>query len=201
MTLNRARAWLSQLRWRRREAGPAGEPLANPPEAPSWWGARRLLALLERGGGEPGAGLIPSLWRVPGEGPAQEPPADVPEHFEICFNLARHLFDLCAVALLCACSPAFRLLLDVAGLRGPLKVWLHGLATFLVAAYGLHLALWLVHEYLLQFACLYGALQGLVLCVSLRAAEEEAAAAAVAGSGDSPGGTDPGGGAEPERTA
>ncbi|CAM2101348.1 unnamed protein product [Caretta caretta] len=77
---------------------------------------------------------------------------------------------------------------------GPLKVWLHGLATFLVTTYGMYLALWLVQKYLLQFACLYGFLQTLVLCVSIRAAEEEEE------SGGIPGGVDPGGGAEAERT-
>uniref|UniRef100_A0A8C0QSK7 Uncharacterized protein n=1 Tax=Chelonoidis abingdonii TaxID=106734 RepID=A0A8C0QSK7_CHEAB len=120
--------------------------------------------------------------------------ADIPEHFQICFNFARHLFDLCVVTLLCACSPAFRLLLDILGFRGPLKVWLHGLATFLVTTYGMYLALWLVQKYLLQFACLYGFLQTLVLCVSIRAAEEEGQ------SGGDPGGVDPSSGAEAERT-
>ncbi|EMP41760.1 Spliceosome RNA helicase Ddx39b, partial [Chelonia mydas] len=122
------------------------------------------------------------------------PSPDIPEHFQICFNFARHLFDLCVVTLLCACSPAFRLLLDILGFRGPLKVWLHGLATFLVTTYGMYLALWLGQKYLLQFACLYGFLQTLVLCVSIRAAEEEEE------SGGVPGGVDPGGGAEAERT-
>lgn len=72
--------------------------------------------------------------------------------------------------MLCASAPAFRLALDVLGLRGVLGVWLHGLACFLVTASGLYAALWLVHEYLLPFACLYGLLQTFVLSVSLRAA-------------------------------
>nr|XP_033772839.1 uncharacterized protein C6orf47 homolog [Geotrypetes seraphini] len=91
-----------------------------------------------------------------------------PEEFRICFNLSRHLFDLCVSSLLGLCSPLFRLALDVAGLRGPLRLWLHGLAAFLVTAGGLHLLLCLLHAYLLHFACLYGLLQAAVLAVSVR---------------------------------
>ncbi|XP_053871137.1 uncharacterized protein C6orf47 homolog [Malaclemys terrapin pileata] len=199
MSLNRAKAWLTRLRWWGREAGKEGG-LTEAPRKSQWWGARRLLALIGWGragdpGPAPGQGLFSRVSQVPQYLSPHQPPADIPEHFQICFNFARHLFDLCVVTLLCACSPAFRLLLDILGFRGPLKVWLHGLATFLVTTYGMYLALWLVQKYLLQFACLYGFLQTLVLCVSIRAAEEEEEE-----SGGGPGGLDPGGGAEAERT-
>ncbi|XP_067416376.1 uncharacterized protein C6orf47 homolog [Emydura macquarii macquarii] len=200
MALSRAKAWLAGLRWWGYAAGKEGEPTEAPPRSRRW-GARRLLALLGWGSaGEPGPAA--------GEGPLagisqglrflapQQLSAETPEHFQICFNFARHLFDLCVVTLLCACSPPFRLLLDILGLRGGLKVWLHGLAAFLVTSYAMYLALWLVQEYLLQFACLYGFLQALVLCVSIRAAEEQGEE-----SGGGPGGEDPGGGDEGERAA
>ncbi|CAM4322131.1 uncharacterized protein C6orf47 homolog [Lepidochelys kempii] len=156
------------------------------PQKSQWWGARRLLALIGWGrardpGPAPGEGLFSRISQVPQYLSPNQPSPDVPEHFQICFNFARHLFDLCVVTLLCACSPAFRLLLDILGFRGPLKVWLHGLATFLVTTYGMYLALWLVQKYLLQFACLYGFLQTLVLCVSIRAAEEEEESGGVRG--------------------
>uniref|UniRef100_A0A8C3HMP2 Chromosome 6 open reading frame 47 n=1 Tax=Chrysemys picta bellii TaxID=8478 RepID=A0A8C3HMP2_CHRPI len=178
--------------------GALGAPGPAAPRKSQWWGARRLLALIGWGragdpGPAPGQGLFSRVSQVPQYLSPHQPPADIPEHFQICFNFARHLFDLCVVTLLCACSPAFRLLLDILGFRGPLKVWLHGLATFLVTTYGMYLALWLVQKYLLQFACLYGFLQTLVLCVSIRAAEEEE-------NGGGPAGLDPGGGAEAERT-
>lgn len=206
MPLHRAKAWLTKLRGWGRGAGREGEGTEGPPTS-RWWGARRLLALIGWGrAGEPGPaageGFFSGVSRVPPYLSPRPPPADNPEHFQICFNFARHLFDLCVVTLLCACAPAFRLLLDIAGFRGPLKVWLHGLAAFLVTASGMHLALWLVQQYLLHFACLYGFLQALVLCVSVQAAaEEEEEEEDAAASGDDLGGADPGGGAGADRTA
>lgn len=113
-------------------------------------------------------GLRRALRRTPG------PPSDLetPEHFQICFNFIRHLVDLCVVSFLWLSSPVFRLGLDILGLRGMVKLWLHGMAMFLVASYGLHLVFWLVQEYLLQFACLFGLLQVLVLSVSIQAGLE-----------------------------
>uniref|UniRef100_A0A8C4WT52 Uncharacterized protein n=1 Tax=Gopherus evgoodei TaxID=1825980 RepID=A0A8C4WT52_9SAUR len=167
-----SKAWLTKLRWWGPEAGKEGG-LTEAPRKSQRWGAQRLLALIGWGRAEdpgpaPGESLFSRVSQVPQYLSPHQPPADVPEHFQICFNFSRHLFDLCVVTLLCACSPAFRLLLDILGFRGPLKVWLHGLATFLVTTYGMYLALWLVQKYLLQFACLYGFLQTLVLCVSIR---------------------------------
>ncbi|XP_029441796.1 uncharacterized protein C6orf47 homolog [Rhinatrema bivittatum] len=99
---------------------------------------------------------------------AEEGAPEPAEDLQICLNLSRHLFDLCVAGLLGLASPLFRLGLDVAGLRGPLRLWLHGLAAFLVTAGGLHLLLHLLHAHLLPFACLYGLLQALVLAVSVR---------------------------------
>ncbi|XP_078502107.1 uncharacterized protein C6orf47 homolog [Lissotriton helveticus] len=113
-------------------------------------------------------GLRRALRRTP------RPPSDLetPEHYQICFNFIRHLVDLCVVSFLWLCSPVFRLGLDIVGLGGMVKLWLHGMAMFLVASYCLHLVFWLVQEYLLQFACLFGLLQVLVLSVSIQAGLE-----------------------------
>uniref|UniRef100_A0A8C8SYD6 Uncharacterized protein n=1 Tax=Pelusios castaneus TaxID=367368 RepID=A0A8C8SYD6_9SAUR len=201
MSLSRVKAWLGRLRWWGHEAGKEGELPESPPTSQRW-GARHLLALIGWGsardpGPMPGEGPLSRISKTPQFLGPHQPSAETPEHFQICFNFARHLFDLCVVTLLCACSPAFRLLLDILGFRGVLKVWLHGLAAFLVTTYGMYLVLWLVHEYLVQFAFLYGFLQTLVLCVSIQAAVEEEEEE----SGDGPGGGDPGGGGEVERTA
>ncbi|XP_041069364.1 uncharacterized protein C6orf47 homolog [Carcharodon carcharias] len=95
-----------------------------------------------------------------------------PEHFEISFNFVRHLFDMTVVGFLCLASPVFRVVLDVLGLRGLLKLWLHGMALFLVASYGMVLVLWLLQAYIVQLALLFGAMQLMVLGVSLRQQEE-----------------------------
>ncbi|KAJ7317367.1 hypothetical protein JRQ81_003529 [Phrynocephalus forsythii] len=182
MFFSRAKAWLPGLPWWRGKAKDwnkepeewkeeleemQGGTVASPPRV-RWWHGRRLLEAI---GWRPwsGVGEHSLLAGIPQHLAPPKPAVESPEHFQICFNFTRHLFDLCVVTLLCASSPAFRLVLDILGFGGPLKVWLHGFACFLVTAYGMYLALWLVQEYLVQFACLYGFLQTLVLCVSVRA--------------------------------
>ncbi|XP_060615449.2 uncharacterized protein C6orf47 homolog [Anolis sagrei] len=186
MFFSRAKSWLPGLPWRRPKAedvwGKPQEdwkegfektpPRAPPPSKARWWNGRRILEAI--GWGENATGGAHSLLAsIPQHLTPPKASMESPEHFQICFNFARHLFDLCVVTLLCASSPAFRLVLDIVGLGGPIKVWLHGFACFLVTAYGMYLALWLVQEYLVQFACLYGFLQTLVLCVSIRAGPPE----------------------------
>ncbi|CAB1320402.1 unnamed protein product [Coregonus sp. 'balchen'] len=90
----------------------------------------------------------------------------VPEHYEICFNLLRHLFDLFVVGFLWTVSPPTKLVLEVLGVQGGLKLWLHGMAMFSVSTVGMAGLLWLVQEYLLQFALVYGIVQALVISVS-----------------------------------
>uniref|UniRef100_A0A8C7MT81 Si:ch73-25f10.6 n=1 Tax=Oncorhynchus kisutch TaxID=8019 RepID=A0A8C7MT81_ONCKI len=92
----------------------------------------------------------------------------VPEHYEICFNLLRHLFDLLVVGFLWIVSPPTKLVLEVLGVQGGLKLWLHGMAMFSVSTVGMAGLLWLVQEYLLQFALLYGIVQALVISVSIQ---------------------------------
>lgn len=92
----------------------------------------------------------------------------LPEHFQICFNFIRHLFDLLVVGFLWTVSPPARFVLDVLGVQGALKLWLHGMAMFLVCSLGMAGLLWLVQEYLAQFAFVYGIAQALVISVSVR---------------------------------
>ncbi|KAK3507928.1 hypothetical protein QTP70_003818 [Hemibagrus guttatus] len=92
----------------------------------------------------------------------------LPEHYEICFNFIRHLFDLFVVGFLWTVSPPAKLVLDVLGVQGALKLWLHGMAMFLVSSVGMAGLLWLVQEYLPQFALIYGIIQVLVISVSVR---------------------------------
>lgn len=92
----------------------------------------------------------------------------LPEHHQICFNLLRHLFDLFVVGFLWTVSPPTKLLLEVLGVQGPLRLWLHGMAMFLVSTLGMAGLLWWVQEYLPQFALLYGIVQALVISVSVR---------------------------------
>ncbi|KAI4890532.1 hypothetical protein NFI96_003270 [Prochilodus magdalenae] len=92
----------------------------------------------------------------------------LPEHYEICFNFLRHLFDLFVVGFLWTVSPPTKFILDVLGVQGGLKLWLHGMAMFLVSSVGMAGLLWLVQEYLPQFALIYGIVQALVISVSLR---------------------------------
>ncbi|XP_062978440.1 uncharacterized protein C6orf47 homolog [Elgaria multicarinata webbii] len=181
MFFSRAKSWLPGLPWRRGkvkdlkkqvEEEPEGKQDCTVPTKAKWWNGRRLLEAI--GWGQRSAAAEHSLLAgIPQHLAPHKPSVESPEHFQICFNFARHLFDLCVVTLLCASSPAFRLVLDILGFGGPLKVWLHGSACFLVTAYGMYLVLWLVQEYLVQFACLYGFLQTLVLCVSIQAASSE----------------------------
>ena len=91
-----------------------------------------------------------------------------PEHYEVSFNFLRHLFDLCVVFFLWTASPPAKLLLELLGLQGALRLWLHGMAMFLVAAVGMGGLLWLLQEYLAQFALVYGVVQALVISVSVR---------------------------------
>ncbi|XP_042562906.1 uncharacterized protein C6orf47 homolog [Clupea harengus] len=92
----------------------------------------------------------------------------LPEHFLICFNFLRHLFDLCVVGLLWAASLPARMLLDVVGVQGALKLWLHGMAMFFVSTVGMATLLWVVQEFLPQFALVYGIIQGIAISVSVR---------------------------------
>lgn len=92
----------------------------------------------------------------------------LPEHYEICLNFLRHLFDLFVVGFLWTVSPPAKFVLEVLGVQGALKLWLHGMAMFLVSSVGMAGLLWLVQEYLPQFALVYGIVQALVISVSVR---------------------------------
>ncbi|XP_066579802.1 uncharacterized protein C6orf47 homolog [Amia ocellicauda] len=94
--------------------------------------------------------------------------AVLPHHYDICFNFLRHLFDLFVVGFLWATSTPVRVVLDVLGVQGAVKLWLHGMALFFVSSAGMAGFLWLIQAYLPQFALVYGILQGLVISVSLR---------------------------------
>ncbi|XP_034015992.1 uncharacterized protein C6orf47 homolog [Thalassophryne amazonica] len=92
----------------------------------------------------------------------------LPEHYEICFNFLRHLFDLFVVGFLWTVSPPAKLILEVFGIQGALRLWFHGMAMFFVSTIGMAGLLWLIQEYLPQFALVYGILQALVISVSIR---------------------------------
>lgn len=92
----------------------------------------------------------------------------LPEHHQICFNFLRHLFDLLVVGFLWTVSPPTKLVLEVLGVQGPLRLWLHGMAMFFVSTVGMAGLLWWVQEYLPQFALVYGIVQALVISVSVR---------------------------------
>lgn len=91
-----------------------------------------------------------------------------PEHHEICFNFLRHLFDLFVVGFLWTVSPPTKLILEVLGVQGALRLWFHGMAMFFVSTVGMAGLLWLIQEYLPQFALIYGIIQALVISVSVR---------------------------------
>lgn len=91
-----------------------------------------------------------------------------PEHNDICFNFLRHLFDLFVVGFLWTVSPPTKLILEVLGVQGALRLWLHGMAMFFVSTVGMAGLLWLIQEYLPQFALVYGIIQALVISVSVR---------------------------------
>ncbi|XP_048345510.1 uncharacterized protein C6orf47 homolog [Sphaerodactylus townsendi] len=178
MFFSKVRSWLPALPSLRGKAKQAEGPgaLSESPAPPKarWWTGHWIWGAIRWSRSSAPIGEHSLLAGIPQHlSPRYTQPTELPEHFQICFNFARHLFDLCVVTLLCASSPVFRLALDILGFGGPLKVWLHGVACFLVTAYGMYLALWLVQEYLVQFACLYGFLQTLVLCVSMRAGDYE----------------------------
>lgn len=92
----------------------------------------------------------------------------LPEHHEICFNFLRHLFDLFVVGFLWTVSPPAKLILEVLGVQGALRLWFHGMAMFFVSTVGMAGLLWLIQEYLPQFALIYGIIQALVISVSVR---------------------------------
>lgn len=92
----------------------------------------------------------------------------LPEHYEICFNFLRHLFDLFVVGFLWTVSPPTKLILEVLGVQGALRLWLHGMAMFFVSTVGMAGLLWLIQEYLPQFALIYGIIQAAVISVSIR---------------------------------
>lgn len=92
----------------------------------------------------------------------------LPEHHEICFNFLRHLFDLFVVGFLWTVSPPAKLILEVLGVQGALRLWFHGMAMFFVSTVGMAGLLWLIQEYLPQFALIYGIVQALVISVSVR---------------------------------
>uniref|UniRef100_A0A8C1ESK7 Si:ch73-25f10.6 n=1 Tax=Cyprinus carpio carpio TaxID=630221 RepID=A0A8C1ESK7_CYPCA len=98
----------------------------------------------------------------------------VPEHYDICFNFLRHLFDLFVVGFLTTVSPPTKFILDVLGVQGALKLWLHGMVMFLVSSVGMAGLLWVVQEYLLLFALIFGIVQALVISVSVRPSEASA---------------------------
>ncbi|XP_062903498.1 uncharacterized protein C6orf47 homolog [Mobula hypostoma] len=132
-----------------------------------WSWLKRPLNLV--GSREPAAVVAAAAAGRTGEqGPCQSRASLDRDHLEISFNLIRHLFDLCVVAFLCLASPVFRVALDVLGLRRLAGLWLHGMGLFLVTSYGMSLVLWLLQTYLAPLALAYGALQLLVLGVSLR---------------------------------
>ncbi|XP_052389688.1 uncharacterized protein LOC127935646 [Carassius gibelio] len=98
----------------------------------------------------------------------------MPEHYDICFNFLRHFFDLFVVGFLTTVSPPTKFTLDVLGVQGALKLWLHGMAMFLVSTVGMAGLLWVVQEYLLLFALVYGIVQALVISVSVHQSEASA---------------------------
>lgn len=92
----------------------------------------------------------------------------LPEHYEICFNFLRHLFDLFVVGFLWTVSPPTKLILEIFGVQGALRLWLHGMAMFFVSTVGMAGLLWLIQEYLPQFALIYGIVQAIVISVSVK---------------------------------
>lgn len=92
----------------------------------------------------------------------------IPEHYDICFNFLRHLFDLFVVGFLWTVSPPTKVILEVLGVQGALRLWFHGMAMFFVSTVGMAGLLWLIQEYLPQFALIYGIVQALVISVSVK---------------------------------
>ncbi|XP_072303925.1 uncharacterized protein C6orf47 homolog [Eucyclogobius newberryi] len=90
------------------------------------------------------------------------------EHYDICFNFLRHLFDLFVVGFLWTVSTPSKLLLEILGVQGALRLWFHGMAMFLVATVGMAGLLGLIREYLPQFTLVYGIILVLVISVSVK---------------------------------
>ncbi|XP_030003230.1 uncharacterized protein C6orf47 homolog [Sphaeramia orbicularis] len=92
----------------------------------------------------------------------------LPEHYEICFNFLRHLFDLFVVGFLWTVSSPTKLILEILGVQGALRLWFHGMAMFFVSTVGMAGLFWLIQEYFPQFALVYGIVQAVVISVSVR---------------------------------
>lgn len=92
----------------------------------------------------------------------------LPEHYDICFNFLRHLFDLFAVGFLWTVSTPSKIVLEILGVQGALRLWFHGMAMFLVSTIGMAGLLGLIREYLPQFTLVYGIIQALVISVSVK---------------------------------
>ncbi|CAJ0936863.1 unnamed protein product [Ranitomeya imitator] len=116
--------------------------------------------------------LLPPLTRGERTRTSAHPNIDL-EHFQICINLVLHIIHICASGCVWLFSPVFRITLDIFGFQGALKLWIHGLASFLATTYGMYFLFWLAQEYIFQLASFYGILQTLVLIVSLKAEQEE----------------------------
>ncbi|KAK7899646.1 hypothetical protein WMY93_020499 [Mugilogobius chulae] len=92
----------------------------------------------------------------------------VPEHYDICFNFLRHLFDLFVVGFLWTVSTPSKIVLEILGVQGAMRLWFHGMAMFFVATVGMAGLLGLIREYLAQFTLVYGIIQALVISVSVK---------------------------------
>lgn len=92
----------------------------------------------------------------------------LPEHYDICFNFLRHLFDLFTVGFLWTVSTPSKIILEILGIQGALRLWFHGMAMFLVSTIGMAGLLGLIQEYLPQFTFIYGIIQALVISVSVK---------------------------------
>lgn len=92
----------------------------------------------------------------------------LPEHYDICFNFLRHLFDLFVVGFLWTVSTPSKIVLEILGIQGALRLWFHGMAMFLVSTIGMAGLLGLIQEYLPQFTLIYGIIQALVISVSVK---------------------------------
>ncbi|XP_055013295.1 uncharacterized protein C6orf47 homolog [Boleophthalmus pectinirostris] len=92
----------------------------------------------------------------------------IPEHYDICFNFLRHLFDLFVVGFLWTVSTPSKIVVEILGVQGALRLWFHGMAMFFVATIGMAGLLGLIREYLAQFTLVYGIIQALVISVSMK---------------------------------
>lgn len=92
----------------------------------------------------------------------------LPEHYDICFNFLRHLFDLFVVGFLWTVSTPCKILLEILGIQGALRLWFHGMAMFFVSTIGMAGLLGLIREFLPQFTLVYGIIQALVISVSVK---------------------------------